>query len=198
MTKIRNAIIITAILMLSWPSRLYTSDAVAPTTFPFCPSGMVWVEAAGVCVDRYEFPNRPGREPLRGIRAEEAKKLCEDQGKRLPIAIELMEACGGKEIRAYPYGKSYRAGNCRDGLAWPDGPAKTGSHTKCITPEGVLDLTGNVWEWAYVNPGRGSTVAVGGAWNSPSDKATCGSFMLVSPAASSPNVGFRCVFRPAF
>ena len=50
--------------------------------------------------------------------------------------------------RLYPYGPFYEKDTCRDSEDKLNGkPTKTGSMPGCRTPEGIYDLSGNLYEW---------------------------------------------------
>ncbi len=61
-------------------------------------------EAAGACIDRFEFPNFPGAYPVVWVRASEAAALCEAIGKRICDAHEWEGACAGRLLPPdYPF-----------------------------------------------------------------------------------------------
>ena len=82
-----------------------------------CPSDMV-VAKEGVCIDRFEWPNRAGTRPLVGAsavaepedalagRVMDAEQLCAGVGKRVCMASEWIAACKGPEGTRYPFGNS--------------------------------------------------------------------------------------------
>jgi formylglycine-generating enzyme required for sulfatase activity len=108
------------------------------------------------------------------ISGEVAEAACEAAGKRLCSLDEWMSACAGAEGRTYPYGDTYDPTACNDSCAehpinsyWGDDPDRwdsahmndpginqqpdtvdlTGANARCVTPEGVYDLHGNLHEW---------------------------------------------------
>ena len=113
--------------------------------------------------------------PQAHISGEMAAIACENSGKRLCSSEEWLLSCQGTEGRVYPYGNTYVAGACNDVYAdghpvihyfgtsdgiWdsehmnnpninqqPNSLAATGEYTECATPEGVMDLHGNLHEW---------------------------------------------------
>jgi hypothetical protein len=52
-------------------------------------------EAAGTCIDQFEFPDIPCAYPVVWVRASEAAEICEAMGKRLCDAHEWEGACAG-------------------------------------------------------------------------------------------------------
>jgi len=105
----------------------------------------------------------------------QARRACENAGKRLCTAIEFRTACRGSSADAlYPYGGRRRvAGYCNEGKGsmvpllygadpsrWtyaafndprlnqlPGGLAPTGSYPHCESQAGVWDCVGNLHEW---------------------------------------------------
>ena len=96
----------------------------------------------------------------------EARTACANAGKHLCTSEEWLSAAnvqgniynlptGAATATAIPSGAldatacvTYEAANCD----WADSPGggdacMTGSHTSCVSSEGVYDMTGNVWEW---------------------------------------------------
>lgn len=81
-----------------------------------CPSDMVLIEKTQTCMDRYEWPNKPGVKPLVGASAvasvydEErgvimnAWDLCRSVGKRMCSMEEWIPACQGPRGSDYPWG----------------------------------------------------------------------------------------------
>jgi formylglycine-generating enzyme required for sulfatase activity len=132
-----------------------------------CPAGMVRVR--NFCVDKYEAPNRRGAKPLVMQSANDAAAWCESHRKRLCTEDEWIGACEGEEKRPYPYGKERVDGRCNDEKPWKQVDEETlakwpapaaqkhakslyqaapsGRKTKCVSKDGVYDMTGNVEEW---------------------------------------------------
>jgi formylglycine-generating enzyme required for sulfatase activity len=121
------------------------------------------------CVDRFEAPNQEGAVPWALKTAADGEAWCAERQKRLCTEDEWVRACEGPHERRYPYGPEYRGGACNDGRAWipvhwerlaswPSEVAveeaarlfqadRSGTHPRCVSEEGVYDLTGNVAEW---------------------------------------------------
>jgi iron(II)-dependent oxidoreductase len=132
------------------------------------------------------------------------------QGGRLPSEIEWEAAARGMRGRAYPASDAPEPASANTASAHRSGPAPVGSFPRSATPEGVQDMSGNVWEWtsspmaAY--PGAPSLadslaqfrVIRGGAFDTSDSVATTwwrGYMKVTSPASALPNTGFRCADR---
>ncbi|HEY3450810.1 MAG TPA: SUMF1/EgtB/PvdO family nonheme iron enzyme [Myxococcales bacterium] len=85
--------------------------------------------------------------PVRGVTWRDASAYCKAQGKRLPSEAEWEKAARGTDRRRWPFGDRFEDGGCVVGRDPDAGPDPVGSHPKCASPFGALDLAGNVWEW---------------------------------------------------
>jgi formylglycine-generating enzyme required for sulfatase activity len=150
---------------------------------------------AGACRKLEE--QEPGV-PVRAVEPKEAEAFCRFEGGRLPTSDEWLFAAMGPDGRRFPWGATglvcRRAafglvdGPCARGTA---GPELAGSRLDGATPEGALDLAGNVAEWTMENAGR--YVARGGSYRSRTAlELKSWSFEVVP--AKAPNVGFRCAY----
>ena len=126
------------------------------------------------CMDRYEWPNQKGELPALLMSWVDAKKQCEDLGKRLCTEDEFNFACEGEAMLPYTYGyerdatkcnidKPYRKREhklfkyascmkrpqCKAELEKLDQRLPTGSMPQCVSPFGVYDLNGNINEWVF-------------------------------------------------
>jgi hypothetical protein len=95
---------------------------------------------------------KPGKEdhPMVCIDFNQAETYCKAQGKRLPTEDEWEWAArGGPEAHLYSWGNDPPA----DQACWSGKEARTGTcpvnaHPKSATPQGLLGMSGNVFEWA--------------------------------------------------
>ena len=158
---------------------------------------MVYIGAAKICVDIFEYPNASGETPLGGVKWKEASELCRKNGKRLPTIQEWEIACSGVDNRKYPYGDKYKRVKCMTDRKIGAGPVPSGSLPKCRTPKGIYDLSGNLWEWTST-PGfqRGTYYVKGGSWSSYPSVAGCGFKAWEKPDGGGKDYGFRCVISP--
>lgn len=136
-------------------------DEIARYAKPLsCPNGMAFVDMPPArtstpflrfCIDKYEYPNRAGGMPQTKLSLDEARALCERQGKRLCTEDEWKWACAGLEGRIYPYGNSFIDGRCNNDTRTIE---SSGSKTNCVSPFGGYDMVGNVLEWVTAANGR--------------------------------------------
>jgi serine/threonine protein kinase len=148
-------------------------------------------------IDRYEFPNRPGAEPLVGVSLIEAQKHCASQGKQLCSSAQWSRACGGDTGQLFPYGAQYASGACATGF---DGAAQThpffsGQFPRCRTGAGVYDMVGNAAEWVEA----AHETVMGGDWTasnqSPDLSGSCRTAQSAD-IAKTDHSGFRCCKSP--
>lgn len=155
-----------------------------------CPSDMVEIDGR-FCIDRYEYPNQEGKIPLGWVTWLEAVAKCRVQGKRLCSSDEWQRACAGPEGRVYPYGNSYNRKTCFSGRKHYRTAAASGSLAECKSPEGVFDLSGNLWEWVGQRPEEAALA--GGAWLTDGANSKCASRAWTGvPRSKNFVYGFRC------
>ena len=142
----------------------------------------------------------PGR-PVTGVTPEEAMRACRFYGGRLPSGDEWVFASAGLEVRRFPWGQTglvcrravfgLVAGPCARGAV---GPEIAGTRPDGASPEGALDLVGNVAEWTL--EADGSFAARGGSYASRV-AADVKSWSVERPRGASPTIGFRCAYDVA-
>jgi hypothetical protein len=157
------------------------------TAAPVIPATAWGLGAADGCPD-------PGL-PLTRLDWRAAQAVAAALGGRLPTSAEWEWMAGGGR-RRYPWGEEEPTpahANLR-GLG-PGQVTPPGAFPAGATPDGLVDVAGNVWEWTSTTVPGGGAVIRGGSYNSLSLYATC-SFTSEIPATTlSPGIGLRVV-RP--
>lgn len=141
-------------------------------------------------IDKYEYPNVVGENPLVNVTWYQAQEKCTIAGKRLCTEREWEKACRGPEDWLYPYGDTYEPKRCRTSADWEDGFATIGS-TGCFSRYGVGDMSGNIQEWTLGESVEERAVR-GGFWNSSSYQARCTTRAFFNTIYSDSTLGFRC------
>src|SRR6478735_2516719 len=178
-----------------------------------CPDDMV-VAREGVCIDRYEWPNKKGVRPLvyasgleddRWNEVNEASLLCATVHKRVCTKTEWQHACGDK----YPYGDTFDPTACntekrfrkvdekkvdrydKKELARLDQSAPAGEYEKCRSPSGAYDMVGNAEEWVRCDEGVFGWCLMGRHW--ADNRGSC-KFVVTKhhPRWHYYSTGFRC------
>ncbi len=157
------------------------------------------VERWNACQGLPRLQGEPGA-PVTGLTLEQAQRACACEGGRLPTSEEWLVAATGGTSRRWPWGPTglvcRRAayglvrGPCAVGATEPE---LAGARPEGRSPEGALDLSGNVAELT-LEP-DGSAVARGGSYRAESAAALS---TWASEPVSGPqrHVGVRCARTP--
>jgi iron(II)-dependent oxidoreductase len=154
------------------------------------------------------YPEGWARKPVTWVSIEDARAYASWAGKRLPHEWEWQYAAQGKDRREYPWGNQWNpeaAPKPATGHELP-GPADVDAHPRGASPFGVMDLTGNVWQWTdeFVDEHTRAGILRGGSYYRPQGSHWYfpqayklnehGKYLLMAPAKDrSGTVGFRCV-----
>jgi formylglycine-generating enzyme required for sulfatase activity len=155
-----------------------------------------------------QYPAGWDNRPVTWVSLEDARAFAKWAGKRLPHEWEWQYAAQGLDGRTYPWGDRW----CDECVPQQEhgrelrGPTAVDAFPKGASPFGVMDLTGNVWQWtdefldehtrAGILRGGGYYRPSGSRWYFPSAYKLTehGKYLLIAPSKDrSGTVGFRCV-----
>ena len=148
------------------------------------------------------------QKPVTWVSIEDARAYAQWAGKRLPHEWEWQYAAQGVDGRAYPWGDAWNPAAVpaqnRERRMRPS--ADVDAHPDGVSPFGVMDMVGNVWQWTdeYADDHTRAACLRGGSayrpqtshWYFPQAYRLDqhGKYLLMAPCKDrSGGIGFRCV-----
>ncbi len=131
--------------------------------------------------------------PAMGIDWYQARKYCKWAGKRLPSEEEWEAAARGNSTFTWPWGNKFLPKHANT-FGKEDGNlsvAPVASFPAGASPYGVMDMTGNVWEWVKTK-NKGLQIVKGGGWTSYNNQSKISFRNKVDAKLKNPTFGFRC------
>ena len=157
------------------------------------------------------YPDGKADHPVVLVTWDDAMAYAAWSQKRLPTEAEWERAARGLDGRRYPWGDEFMLGHCNCMEVGLGGTSPVGQFSpEGDTPEGLVDMLGNVWEWTNSlywpypydpddgresRQARGFRVLRGASWINDANVTHClsrldGDFQFFN------NVGFRCAISP--
>ena len=120
-----------------------------------------WIYKHEVTVARYrkfcqatgkQMPKSPGwgwqdNHPILNVTWHDAVAYCKWAGVELPTEAQWEKAARGTDGRIYPWGDKWDASKCNNYNTGPKQTTPVGSYPQGDSPYGVMDMSGNVYEW---------------------------------------------------
>jgi gamma-glutamyl hercynylcysteine S-oxide synthase len=154
------------------------------------------------------YPAGWEKKPVTWVSLEDARAYAKWAGKRLPHEWEWQLAAQGTDGREYPWGNQWQPANVpapATGRTMP-GPDNVDAHPSGASPYGVMDMTGNVWQWTdeFEDEHTRAAILRGGEYYQPQGSIWYfpqayrnyehSKYLLMAPGYDrSGGVGFRCV-----
>jgi formylglycine-generating enzyme required for sulfatase activity len=122
----------------------------------------------------------------------------------LPTEQQWQRAAQGDDGRQYPWGNDFDKSRCNTRESGIKQPTPVTTYPNGASPYGVIDMSGNIWEWCLTEWGQDSIdltnsqrrVVRGGSWYYNLVLARAASRIRLDPRARNDDQGFRLCAAP--
>jgi transcriptional regulator with XRE-family HTH domain len=113
--------------------------------------------------------------------------------KELPSSQQWEKAARGTRGNAWPWGNQPTPAKCNVRGSGPSSTTPVDRYKSGVSPYGVYDMCGNVWEWCATSTTTNRYELKGSAFTSPFDRALPSAFNDADRAMLDDDTGFRCI-----
>ncbi|MBF6064082.1 SUMF1/EgtB/PvdO family nonheme iron enzyme [Nocardia terpenica] len=138
-------------------------------------------------------PQELADHPVVWVDWEDAQGYAQWAGKALPSSRQWEKAARGTRGSAYPWGNQPTPAKCNVRGSGPGITTPVDRYKSGVSPFGVYDMCGNVWEWLATPTMVGRHELKGSAFTSLFDRAVPAAFNDADDAMLDDDTGFRCV-----
>lgn len=155
-----------------------------------------FVAATGYALPQHwedgQYPKHPSDHPVVFVTWNDAAAYAEWAGKSLPSGQQWEKAARGTRGTVYPWGDQPTPAKCNVRENGVGSTTVVDCYQSGVSPYGVFDMCGNIWEWCSSETKPGRHELKGGAWTSPFLRATPSSFNDAAASMCDDDTGFRC------
>jgi len=138
------------------------------------------------------FPEGRADHPVVYVTWKDATAYAAWAGKELPTGQQWEKAARGTRGNVFPWGDQPTPAKCNVRENGVGDTTAVDCYQSGVSPYGVYDMCGNMWEWCSTPSRPGRHELKGGAWTSPFDRATPSAFNDAAETMCDDDTGFRC------
>lgn len=120
----------------------------------------------------------------------------------LPSEVQWIRAAQGDGGRAFPWGRRFDVSRCNTRESGFRSTTPVDCYPGGVSPYGVYDMIGNVWEWCLTwraiqengSDGEVGRMVRGGSFVSPQDRSDINSYFILKPVYRYASIGFRPMY----
>ena len=134
--------------------------------------------------------------PVVEVSWRDAQTFANWAGKSLPNSLQWEKAARGTTGAIFPWGNQRTAAKCNVRETGVGATTSVSRYHSGVSPYGVYDLVGNVWEWCATETTRGRYELKGSAFTSPFFRGEPSAFNDANDFMQDDDTGFRCACTP--
>lgn len=140
-----------------------------------------------------ECPEDLRDHPVVNVTHRDVEAYCAWAGTALPSEEQWEKTARGEHGQTYPWGDQATIAKCNVRESGIGRTTPVERYHSGVSPYGVYDLSGNVWEWCSTETSPGRYVLKGSAFTSPFSMAMAAATNDASSEMFDDDTGFRCV-----